>query len=723
MDKNCVKHGKRVVIVDRSSKDLQGRNLCIQCLTEQKNNLISYEDVQQELHELKAQLIKEKYDLNKKNIDLLDDLKNNLWQLKSQISALIDKHLECFEQQIQLISDSQNKFGKQIESLETKDLDSFVKQYSEIEKQFINYQDIKDLLLKNLSSLSNDQLIQRFAEILSKINTGMLNYSNEVMSNFKQQFTLLQANNASSINLTCKQHNGCQIIMVDLNEIQKAPSRLICVKCMSAYPAKYETIDEFKEQWQNYLQEKQNYCSNYIEKVESKTKELNLLFSDIQLKIANQITKSTNQLNERSNDLLNIFQKQWQQDKNQNFSLKNFNEFEDIVKQMSGSQNIQHLISCLESNCDEWNKLYLQQISEIQQTLEICTENLKNSINIKLNAGKDIYQETKSLLNSQVDKQFTYELIKESSIKQDQFCGAMSFNKDCSIVIVGCENQIKVFEFTKGRMNQIQLLSEHNMSVVNLKFMKKSDQFISGSERDGQIIIWSMNPNKKWIYQQKINAHTKCIECILLNNNEDLIISSSRDGTIKFWIKQSEWACQQTIAGHEGYVYSLSLNEQQNRLISCSKDKSILVIDLQQQDNKWIIKQKINLDKYGYRLCFIDDNLFTFQPYQQEQLNIYELNSTNGQYVKTKVVQVKCGQDDGYTLFPQQYIKQKSLLVNKNGQNINLIKIKQNEQFLTKQIIQFQSSYLYGCMSDDAEYLITWDQISNEIQIRQYNQK
>ncbi|CAD8119987.1 unnamed protein product [Paramecium sonneborni] len=146
-----------------------------------------------------------------------------------------DKLIVFFEQQIQLILDSQIKYSKQIESLQIKDLDSSIQQYLEVEKQYINYQDIKDPLLNNLSTISKDSLIQRFGEIFTKVNTGILNYSNEVFSKFKQQYTLQQMDNQLQINLTCKQHKECKIIMVDLNDIQKSPRKLICVKCISIF--------------------------------------------------------------------------------------------------------------------------------------------------------------------------------------------------------------------------------------------------------------------------------------------------------------------------------------------------------------------------------------------------------------------------------------------------------------------------------------------------------
>ncbi|CAD8163695.1 unnamed protein product [Paramecium octaurelia] len=319
----------------------------------------------------------------------------------------------------------------------------------------------------------------------------------------------------------------------------------------------------------------------------------------------------------------------------------------------------------------------------------------------------------------QIQNQFQYEQL-QNSIKQQEPCVAIATNSDCSIVVAGCKTEIKVFEFKQDILTQAQLLSEHTKGVCTLNFMKKSNQFISGSD-DNLIIIWSMNQSNQWVCQQKLNEHTKGIYCLVLNNNEDLIISGSCDKTIKFWMNKNGWLCQQTITDHTGTIYGLSLNQQQNKVISCGYDKQILIIEQSQQDSQWIVIQKIKVETNGSRLCFINDNVFTFQPDSSEQMHVYEINDTNKQYLKTKDVLVKYSKD-GYSLFPQQHIKSKWLLVNKNGIYVNLIKTNENQEFSIQQSIQFGSAYLFGHLSDDGQFLMTWDDISKEIQIRKYHE-
>ncbi|CAD8204849.1 unnamed protein product [Paramecium pentaurelia] len=241
---------------------------------------------------------------------------------------------------------------------------------------------------------------------------------------------------------------------------------------------------------------------------------------------------------------------------------------------------------------------------------------------------------------------FQFELITQNSTKQEKGCYSIAINKDNSIVLAGCDNLIKVFENQQGNLNQIQLLSEHTTTVYTLNFMQKSNNFVSGSH-DKQIIIWQMNESNLWTFQQILNGHSHSIVFLLINNNENLINSSSYDNTIKFWNKQM----------NDNLTVLIKFSEQEYKLIACSNDSKILVIKFQQLENIWSVIQKIQVDQFGYRLSFINENLFTFQPECQEYMSIYEPNSTDKKFIKTKEINVKCDSNCCDNLFPQKYIK------------------------------------------------------------------
>ncbi|CAD8129168.1 unnamed protein product [Paramecium sonneborni] len=372
-----------------------------------------------------------------------------------------------------------------------------------------------------------------------------------------------------------------------------------------------------------------------------------------------------------------------------------------------------------------------QSIKQVKQIVDEILKKAKNQTDQKQQINLQLQQPSmmKPLIqqqNNQVNilkqnlKPFTYQHIQQYSVSQSEYCCAIAINKDCSTLLAGCYSLIKVFEFKQGMLKKIQILTEHKNDVNTLNFMKKQNQFISGSA-DNSIIIWQNNQNNQWILQQRLNGHNSVIYCLILNNNEDIIISGSVDKTIKFWMKKNEWLCSQTITDHSSDVYGLSLNQQQNRVISCGGDKQILIIEQSHQNKEWIVIQKITVEQYGYRICFMDNNMFTFQPYGKEQMSIFEINSINNKYIKIKDINIKCG-SDGNCLFPQQYIYQKCMLMSKSGEYVNLISKKQNGEFVTEQSIHFGNYHLFGVMSDDGEYLITWDGKSNQIQIRKYNE-
>ncbi|CAD8116514.1 unnamed protein product [Paramecium primaurelia] len=479
----------------------------------------------------------------------------------------------------------------------------------------------------------------------------------------------------------------------------------------------------------------------------SKTsKQIEECIKEMQNNIDSSFNRIDTFIDQTLNDIDELF-KQRQLQQQQSTDCQQYNRLPqlqspDIQNQQFNNQLIHQVTSLIKISFDKQvnnkeeclNQQFKKQLTQILEKEKIEQQSLQETIkskdkllesqNLQIQQFKQtqisIQQPIINQPSSQlIFKPFNYQLLQNNSIQQHQECQAIAINKDCSIVIAGCDKQIKVFEFKQEVLKQTQLLSEHQDSIITLKFMSKSNQFISGSD-DKSIIIWSMNQSNSWIIQQKLNGHNNSIYSLILNNNEDLIISGSADKTIKFWMKQNhQWLCQQTITDHNGSIQGLSINQQQNKVISCGSDNQILIIEQSQQ--KWIVIQKIKGEKYGFRICFINDNVFTFQPNGIKQMHVYEMNNTNKQYLKTKDILVKgCGDD--YFVFPQQHIKSKCLLVNKNGEYVNLIRTMENGEFKTEQSIEFEHYNLYGCMSEDGQYLMTWDHSTKEIQIRKYNE-
>ncbi|CAD8207211.1 unnamed protein product [Paramecium pentaurelia] len=411
---------------------------------------------------------------------------------------------------------------------------------------------------------------------------------------------------------------------------------------------------------------------------------------------------------------------------NKQVAIENQEQSKDDEKERQNAKQSQ-LIQ--QENNEKANlQIQLLKQKESEQLLKIQNLTLINQIEQKSKNAiileSQLKEQSKKKQETQILQKFKYEQINQNnSIKQQEFCGALSFNADCSILAVGCNKQIKMYDFMQGTLKLIQTLNDHYNIIVTLNFMKNNNQqFVSGSS-DNYIFVWILNQNYQWVCQQKLQGHTSGILCLILSENDDLMITGSRDKKIKFWIKpnnNADWSCSQTISEHKDYVNAVSMNEKENRLISCGEDKLILVFERPSKfQDQWNLIQKITIQIMGLRLSFISDNQFTFQPCKQSYMSVFDLDKNNIYKLKADVA-VKGGNDDCYYLFPQQFNKQKNVLINKNVSYINFIRKNENGELITEQSIDFCTNSINGKLSNDGEYLATWDRKSWEIQIRKY---
>ncbi|CAD8091030.1 unnamed protein product [Paramecium primaurelia] len=345
----------------------------------------------------------------------------------------------------------------------------------------------------------------------------------------------------------------------------------------------------------------------------------------------------------------------------------------------------------------------------------------QEKIQNKVQKQSEIEKQFDEIFNNQsqtiIEKKFQY-ILNKISIIQEEPCRSFSFNSDSSLLIAACEKSIKLFVFNKESLILQQTFSDHPSLIVYCTFLKNQNRFISGC-LDGSMLIWSncQENKQEWQCEQRLAGHTDYLGHIIYSKIENMIISCSNDKTIKFWKKSQIWELHQTLKGHNQYVCSISLNESENKLISGAYDDQILVSEPQGKDKQWTIIQVIKVD-WGRRLCFITDNLFTFQPCKKDVMHIYEQKESKKGFYKSKEIAVKSLGQNCLWLFPQQFSKKQGLLVNKNCHTINIIRWKGKNKFVTDQAINFDTNEIYGSITDDGDWLITWDDKSKEIQIR-----
>ncbi|CAK81367.1 unnamed protein product (macronuclear) [Paramecium tetraurelia] len=321
----------------------------------------------------------------------------------------------------------------------------------------------------------------------------------------------------------------------------------------------------------------------------------------------------------------------------------------------------------------------------------------------------------------------SYELIVQKQHFQLNSCNAIAIDTNNSIVVFAEESRIITCQF-KYQFK----ISSSNTNTLN--FFKFRQQFISGCQ-NSSIYIWSINMIANSKYIQKLQANSGSTLCMCISKLEDKVVTGHYENTIKIWgqfeLHPQQWSCVENLFDHAGAVYGLSMNENQNKLISCSNDQQILVYQISQQSYNWILQQIIKND--GLRLCFIKNDVFVFQPFAANNLQIYLFDKLSQEFIKTQKVQIQEGGQFCNESFPCIYNPKKGIIFDKSSYNLNILKckskqdlrIKDNNQidFILEDSIDFGDEYFCGSISDDGEYLIIWNNEQKELSIRKYKEQ
>ncbi|CAD8204554.1 unnamed protein product [Paramecium pentaurelia] len=346
-------------------------------------------------------------------------------------------------------------------------------------------------------------------------------------------------------------------------------------------------------------------------------------------------------------------------------------------------------------------------------------------------------KQQKIINNAQQPKYYAYQHNPEIQVKQKERSLAAAFNKDNSLLAISAMSKIKLIQLKNGSIKYIQSFCGNSSYISTITFMKNKTFIISS--QDCSIFIWTLNlmNNPKFIF--KLKDHKSWINCIILHPlQEDLIISGSKDTTLKFWSLSTpslpfNWFLKQTITQHKYEIYGLSLNQEGNKLISCQGHGLIFIM---QGSNKsfWKVIQTIGTNSYGYRINFITNNIFVFQPCMSNSLQIFIKNVNTGNYQHARYLRYKKSQYNCQTSFPARYLPDRQLLLIKHGDTLNLIKFiffesqlyQQDCNCILEQCLEFNSNEfnggLYGGLSENGDILVTWDSKSQEIQIRQFKE-
>ncbi|CAK68621.1 unnamed protein product (macronuclear) [Paramecium tetraurelia] len=507
--------------------------------------------------------------------------------------------------------------------------------------------------------------------------------------------------------LTCSEHQ-MQVELIILNKQLTKQQRLACKECINKMEGNYRFIgfDKFKQ----HVDDNQHQKNQIIDKVINQTLEM------IE-KIQNQVDQSKSEQIQKYALLqsqINLWKESLNETKAIQQSSKYYQEVDLFLKNDSQFRQINEYqiqrelgdaLTTLLLNYQPKIILLLNQLIEIPKLLQ---------------ANYGIFEafQNEEISNLKVDKLLNKVEIKQMNEvqSQDQWCYAIQFDKKGEKMISTSNKDIKVWSFTEGKFQLIQVLKGHLNNVTCLLFTPQSDCIISGSY-DQTLICWSMDEKNKFISQFTVKQHSGNVYCIILNKFGDELISSSKDKSIKIWkfdpiIKNLQ--IQQSLEKHNDSVYSVCLNQSETLLVSCGQDQQIIIWK-RDELSKWQFNQIVtqSIQVYGKKLLFLNDDQFLWVTANHNQYNnsiqVYE--SKDGIFMENQesTIPLNGTQNQDYVSFPIQYNRERNLLIVRHKSIIYLMRQSFEGKFVIFNKIPCQDENSYGALSPDGKYLVFWD--------------
>lgn len=165
------------------------------------------------------------------------------------------------------------------------------------------------------------------------------------------------------------------------------------------------------------------------------------------------------------------------------------------------------------------------------------------------------------------------------AIKQDAWIRSIAISSRGDFFVTGSwDNNIKVWDLNNKKQIIINNMT-HDASVEGLAITLNGKYLVSCSD-DKTIKLWDLNTQTQ--IGKTMPAHNGFIRSIVLSNDEKYIVSGSYDNEIKIWsIKEN---CQKgnALIGHRNRVNGL-VSKKENIIISCSDDGTIRFWNLNSQ--------------------------------------------------------------------------------------------------------------------------------------------
>ncbi|CAD8205586.1 unnamed protein product [Paramecium pentaurelia] len=536
--------------------------------------------------------------------------------------------------------------------------------------------------------LNKEQQYEQVQEQIIKIEQQIIEQIKDLRINFEQNLLMIKQKNNQYLNLIKQDfQNLNQTELLERAEILSKTEEMQQIIISQEYQ---EIQDSVLHQLKKQIQQLQHYQQN--------------LYDNLRSTLCNsqEISKATSQ-SDQQNNINNLH---YQITENREYS--NSNQMEFFTQRSQESLDWQ-------KNSNENQKEFNNQT---MQTLNIMNEN-RQTRSASAQVKSKMKENEKQIIEEhqmEFQNENNYELI--DRFPQEQSCHALQFNYDNQIMISGCQNDITVWELKNGKISKKQQLEGHSNLVISLFFSFTKNEFISGST-DKSIRYWQIIDNA-WVCSQILLGHKRQIDCLLLDNKCNQIISCSCDKSIRIWRKneQLKWIQVQVLTNHQAYVRCISFSKSQEQFVSCGEDKMIIIWEID-EFKEWKQKQVIRNDDYGYRICFVEDDLLLWQPRNINKAIIFQWESNSNQFIQSNQnIQLNQSSNGYQNFFPSIYNQYKQVVINKHGRYVYILKKEQNNTFLISQVIEVGHYCNYGSLSPNGEYLVIWDEGSKNFQIR-----
>ncbi|CAD8129600.1 unnamed protein product [Paramecium sonneborni] len=509
--------------------------------------------------------------------------------------------------------------------------------------------------------------------------------------------------------ITCQnQHKNQPIIIVLVDQELKGNQRLMCQECLLNNRGVLNGVS-FNDFMDKIQEVKQSVCYEITKSVEIYSDQLDGLINDFR-----QIKSETIQIIDQMMNLISMWKNElhglsidsmrfsiMEEINNVNLSHQQLidqekNQYEEKIKKLNNNytiktlMNVESLRKILCENVKEKLQAVIEQSSNQRNwNLEILNKEIKEKNN-------ELEKKKQQLLQEQAKQQSVF--FNQVFTDQDSqlFMGG-EFNKDNSLFVTEYFTQIFVWKFENGKLIDQNLKFKLGQGVEQTVFSKKNNWFVFGMEQ-GSIKCCIEREKKSWFnshnweISKSHKKHTKRIISLILNNQEDLLISSSEDQTINIWgvdqIKNSLTFIY-SLDTPISCVFQITLSLNETNLVSRSDKLILWALD---KNNKWAVQtlHAKQIDIQG-PTCFITDEILVAGEQQKSQITIFKIEKGSFQELHNIEIEIidKLNQNMHSKIF---YNGDKQVMIVQFGQKIFILKQLQNWKFYVEQNLSLEIS-------------------------------